>query len=164
MLASRQPWGELDVSNKLFMVGLMGRSAFMVVKGLAFVGKSLQVSLLYKKTYKKCFSFETVFLVVCAVKILILMPDVFIYELNWLFYALALNSSLAYTLSFELRRRTNRMTDAPEATHRGSVAWFGLRMAFLAFIMITPAIDFFDKEAPHYLVCDPILYRKCLPG
>jgi len=42
----------------------------------------------------------------CALKIIILMPDVFIYELNWLFYALALNSGLAYTLSYALRSRT----------------------------------------------------------
>lgn len=160
--SERPPWGDLDVKNKLFVVGLAGRSAFMVLKGLAFVGKSLQVAFLYRKTYKKWLTFETLFLVICAIKILILMPDVFIYELNWLFYALALNSSLAYTLSFELRSRTNRMLDATDASHRLSIIWYGARMAVLVFIMITPLIDFFDKKAPHYMVCDKLIYRKCL--
>ena len=157
----REPWGELSLHNKLFAIGLMFRSTFMVLKGLAFVGKSIQVSLLYKKSYKNWLQFDSIFLVIGAIKILILMPDVFIYELNWLFYALALNSSLAYTLSFELRRRTHRILDDTQNKQRCSVIWYGIRMAILVFIMITPFIDFFFPGSPHHLVCTNLIYRKC---
>jgi len=132
----------------------------MVCKGIAFVGKSIQVSLLYKKSYKKMLQFEVIFLVIGATKILILMPEVFIYELNWLFYAMALNSSLAYTLSFELRRRTHRILDDTQNKQRCSVIWYGIRMAILVFVMITPFINFVFKESPHHLDCTKMIYRK----
>ena len=108
-LDQRPSWSELDWGSKLFAVGLMVRSAFMIVKGLMFVLKSIQVGLLYKKTYKRCAQFETIFLFISAIKIIILIPDVFIYDINWMFYVLAMNSALAYTLSYELRRRTTTL-------------------------------------------------------
>lgn len=108
-LDQRPSWSELDWGSKLFAVGLMVRSAFMIVKGLMFVLKSIQVGLLYRKTYKRCAQFETIFLFISAIKIIILIPDVFIYDINWMFYVLAINSALAYTLSYELRRRTTTL-------------------------------------------------------
>lgn len=108
-LDQRPSWSELDWGSKLFAVGLMVRSAFMILKGLMFVLKSIQVGLLYKKTYKRCAQFETIFLFISAIKIIILIPDVFIYDINWMFYVLAMNSALAYTLSYELRRRTTTL-------------------------------------------------------
>lgn len=108
-LDQRPSWSELDWGSKLFAVGLMVRSAFMIVKGLMFVLKSIQVGLLYRKTYKRCAQFETIFLFISAIKIIILIPDVFIYDINWMFYVLAMNSALAYTLSYELRRRTTTL-------------------------------------------------------
>jgi hypothetical protein len=108
-LDQRPSWSELDWGSKLFAVGLMVRSAFMILKGLMFVLKSIQVGLLYRKTYKRCAQFETIFLFISAIKIIILIPDVFIYDINWMFYVLAMNSALAYTLSYELRRRTTTL-------------------------------------------------------
>ena len=108
-LDQRPSWSELDWGSKLFAVGLMVRSAFMILKGLMFVLKSIQVGLLYRKTYKRCAQFETIFLFISAIKIIILIPDVFIYDINWMFYVLAINSALAYTLSYELRRRTTTL-------------------------------------------------------
>ena len=108
-LDQRPSWSELDWGSKLFAVGLMVRSAFMILKGLMFVLKSIQVGLLYRKTYKRCAQFETIFLFISAIKIIILIPDVFIYDINWIFYVLAMNSALAYTLSYELRRRTTTL-------------------------------------------------------
>ena len=108
-LDQRPSWSELDWGSKLFAVGLMVRSAFMILKGLMFVLKSIQVGLLYRKTYKRCAQFETIFLFISAIKIIILIPDVFIYDINWMFYVLAMNSALAYTLSYELRIRTTTL-------------------------------------------------------
>lgn len=105
----RPPWSLMDWDLKLFAVGLAVRSVFMVLKGLMFVLKSIQVGLLYRKTYKRCAQFETTFLFFSAIKIIILIPNVFLYNINWMFYVLAMNSALAYTLSYELRRRTTTL-------------------------------------------------------
>ena len=87
------------------------------------------------------------------------MPDVFLYEINWLFYGLALNSALAYTLSFELRMRTKNLLGSKNS--KPLKWWFGARMAFLIFIMVTPFIDFFLYEKSYTgLTCTKILYRK----
>ena len=131
----------------------------MISKGLWFVQKFIKVGLLYKKTYDQWMQFEVIFLLVSAFKIVLLVPDVFLYEINWLFYSLALNSALAYTLSYELRTRTKTVLGS-EKTYLAT-GWYLARMLFLAFIMITPFFNFFfDDDSVHYLVCTPVLYRK----
>jgi hypothetical protein len=156
--AKRPPWGELSAGDKALAIVLVARATFMVSKGIWFVVKFVNVGLLYKKTYKVWCQFEVLFFLGSAFKVLILMPDVFLYEINWLFYGLALNSALAYTLSYELRQRTFKVlgiTDSKWAT-----IWYGARMTFLIFIMITPFINFIDPDTKHYLTCEYVLYRK----
>jgi hypothetical protein len=100
--------------------------------------------------------FEVIFLFVSAFKIVLLMPDVFLYEINWLFYSLALNSALAYTLSYELRTRTKTVLGSEKT--KLATGWYIARMLFLAFIMITPFFNFFfDDDSVHYLVCTPVI-------
>jgi hypothetical protein len=159
----RPSWSDLSFGKQLFSAGLMVRGAFMVVKGLMFVLKSIQVGLLYKKTYKRCAQFETIFLFISAVKICILIPDVFIYDINWMFYVLAMNSALAYTLSYELRRRTTTLQEMKGCAVKCSLWWYIVRMIFLCFILVSPMIDLLGTpDHKKHLTCDPILYRKCI--
>lgn len=106
LFAQRPPWHDLSSGDRWLAVGLMLRSMFMIAKGLAFIAKSIQVGLLYRKTYKRKLQYETIFMFLNALKIMILMPDVFVYEMNWLYWSLAINSGLAYSLSYVLRKRT----------------------------------------------------------
>jgi hypothetical protein len=162
-LDERPSWSDLSFGKKLFSAGLMVRGAFMVIKGLMFVLKSIQVGLLYKKTYKRCAQFETIFLFISAVKICILIPDVFIYDINWMFYVLAMNSALAYTLSYELRRRTTTLQEMKSCAVKCSFWWFIVRLIFLCFILVSPVIDLLGTpDHKKHLTCKPVTYRKSI--
>ena len=163
LFEKRPSWSDLSSSDKALAVGLMMRSIFMIVKGLAFIAKSIQVGLLYMKTYKRKVQFETIFMFLNALKIVILMPDVFVYEMNWLYWSLAINSCLAYSLSYVLRMRTAQILDLSNTRRNLAKIWIAFRISVLFFVTITPAIDFNKRKAdlnPHYLTCDPVLYRK----
>ena len=97
-----------------------------------------------------------------AFKILILLPDVFVYEMNWLFWSLALNSLLAITLGYILQTRTATALGIRPAVKSYMSWWYALKMVALLFCASTPAFDFLKIEGlnNHHLICQPILYRK----
>lgn len=151
----------LSGADKWLAFFLLLRGAFMILKGLAFVLKSIQVGLLYKKTYKQSAQFETIFLLISAIKIIVLIPNVFIYEINWIFYVLVLNSALAYTLSFELRRRTTTLLNMDKKAKTCSKVWFIARMCLLMFIIASTFVRLDKVKSNHFfLTCLPIVYRK----
>lgn len=53
-----------------------------------------------------------------AFKILLLLPDVWLFSINWLYYALCINSALIYTLSYKLRERTALVLETKDSTMR----------------------------------------------
>lgn len=159
--SQRPPWDQMTSSQRVLSIVLPLRDLFMVTKGLVFVAKSIQLSFLYKKTYGTWNQFEVIFLLLCSFKILLLMPDVFLYEINWLFYALALNSGLAYTLSYILHERQVDVLEMKGKRTKLPVIWYSCRMVFLAFVMITPLFEVGNDDT-HFLTCeDPnVIYRK----
>ena len=159
----RPSWSDLSFGDKLFSSILIVRGTFMVGNGLIFILKSIQVGLLYKKTYKRCLQFETIFLTITAIKICILIPDIFIYNINWIYYALAMNSALAYTLSYELRRRTTILQEMKGCAVKCSLWWYIARMIFLCFILVSPMIDLLEtNNNKKHLTCTKFTYRKCI--
>lgn len=142
--SERPPWSDLTAGNKALAIALWARSLFMITKGLWFVYKFVIVGFLYQRTYRQWLQFEVVFFLISALKILLLMPDVFFYEINWLFYGLALNSALAYSLSFELRMRTKTVLGSKNS--KPLKCWYAARMGFLIFIMVTPFLNFMAYE------------------
>lgn len=165
LFSDRPSWGDLTIGNKILSIGLWTRSAVMFIKGILFIGKGVQVSKLYQKSYDTWFQFEVLFFFVGSFKILCLMPDVFLYEINWLFYALALNSAMAYTLSYVLFTRATRVLDIKSKRSWIPLVWYGARIFFLVFICATPFINWVYKGTVHYLTCnEPLVYRKCQPS
>jgi hypothetical protein len=110
------------------------------------------------KAYGRWPWFETSFFVVSAYKIMVLILDIWLYEVNVLFYCLALNSGLIICISYKLR---SRMLKAMGATGRSRIAKgrFWLRMGILVLIMVVPVFDLFDNGT-NFLSCKTRLYRK----
>lgn len=144
----------------------MGGSAkeiLMVLKGFWFLFEFVVVALVYRKTLKSCCKFEIVFMLVSALKILLLLVDSVMFEINLLFFVLVFNSALAYTLSYMLRVRACFFLDENKTPVRQTV-WYGIRMLLLLLIMLSPIFQEImdDTDDIAYLTCTAPheMYRK----
>ena len=82
------------------------RNCFIAFKSIAFIYTSGKTSLQYRLTHQRLNVFEIWFMGMAAIKILILFPNIYFKEMNWLFLCLILNSFLAYWLSFTFHIRS----------------------------------------------------------
>ena len=82
------------------------RNIFIFCKSIAFIYKSAWTSNKYKVTYQRLNVFEIWFMGMAAVKILVLLPNIYYREINWLFACLILNSFLSYWLSYTFHIRS----------------------------------------------------------
>ena len=94
------------------------RNIFIAFKSLAFMYKSSWTSRKYKLTYQKCNVFEIWFMGMAAVKIFVLLPNIYYKEINWLYACFVLNSGLAYWLSFMFHIRSCVALQRPMKTVR----------------------------------------------
>ena len=87
-----------------------------------------------------------------AVKILILLPNIYYKEINWLFTCLVINSGLSYWLSFTFHIRSCVALQRPLSSVRKFKAWLGLRAFLLLFIYFASPLFILkaSKESAHW--------------
>ena len=82
------------------------RNTFIFCKSLAFIYKSIWTSKKYKATYMRLNIFEIWFMGLAGVKILVLLPNIYYRDINWLYACFVLNSFLSYWLSYTFHVRS----------------------------------------------------------
>ena len=135
--------------------------------------KSAWTSRKYKLTFKKCNVFEIWFMGMAAVKIMLLLPNIYYKEINWLYSCFLLNSGLAYWLSFMFHIRSCVALQRPMKTVRLFQAWFGLKMFLLTALWFLSPLFVLDaskksgfwkkklfKDYPFIMDCSSLVYRK----
>ena len=153
------------------------RNTFIFFKSLAFIYKSIWTSRKYKATYMQLNIFEIWFMALAGVKILVLLPNIYYKEINWLYACFVLNSFLSYWLSCNFHIRSCVALQKPLSTVRKYRAWFGFKVFFLiAMYLLSPLFvlraskrsgfwnDKSLKDYPFLMDCTSLVYRKCVIG
>lgn len=90
-------WGRL---------GLACRSAFIFLNCAFRVYKSGEVSWRYFQTYDTVLQFEIWFMAACAVKVLLLMPQMLVFDnINYLFACFVINSAMMLASNYHLHSK-----------------------------------------------------------
>ena len=155
----------------------MVRNVFIAFKSCAFMYQSGLTSWKYHITFKRWNIFEIWFMGLATIKILVLLPNIYYREINWLFACLILNSGLSYWLSFLFHIRSCVALQKPMKSVRKYQAWFGLKMFLLVCIyLLSPLFTLdaakksyhFDHKSlsfqryPFLMDCRGLVYRKYL--
>ena len=149
------------------------RNTFIFLKSLAFMYKSVWTSRRYRLTFGKWNIFEIWFMGMAAVKILILLPNIYYKEINWLFACLVLNAGLSYWLSFNFHIRSCVALQKPMKSVRKYKVWFGIRIFLLIFIYFASPLFILKaskdsgwwnekklRKYPFLMDCTSLVYRK----
>ena len=149
------------------------RNIFIFCKSIAFIYKSAWTSNKYKVTYQRRNVFEIWFMGMAAIKILVLLPNIYYKEINWLFACLILNSFLSYWLSYIFHIRSCVALYKSMSSARKYQVWFYFKVtALITIYLISPflVIDaskesgYWKKRAfrdyPFLMDCTSLVYRK----
>ena len=149
------------------------RNCFIAFKSFAFIYTSGKTSLKYRLTYQRLNIFEIWFMGMAAVKILILFPNIYYKEINWLYACFILNSFLAYWLSFTFHIRSCVALQKDTSRARKYQALFGFKIFMLIALYTLSPFFTLDaakrsgywklkgwKDYPILMDCTSIVYRK----
>ena len=117
--------------------------------------------------------FEIWFMGMAAIKILILFPNIYYKEINWLYACFILNSFLAYWLSYTFHIRSCVALHKDTSRARKYQAWFGFKI-FMLIALYTLSPFFMSEKAkesgywelrgwkdyPILMDCTAVVYRK----
>ena len=112
-----------------------------------------------------------------ALKIFVLLPNIYYKEINWLYACLVLNAGLSYWLSFLFHIRSCVALQKPMKSVRKYQAWFGIKIFLLISIYLLSPLFTLNaakqswhwekkkvdvKRYPFLMDCNGIVYRKYL--
>ena len=126
------------------------RCVFIGGKCLTMIYKDVVYAVKFKKTYKTWKQFEIIYFIASAVLIAVVLPVIFIKEINSLFYCFLANSVLRYSISHMLFMRTNIAMHEPVSKIRCLRISHIIKLCFLLSFVIAPLFG-----NPRYLFCEP---------
>ena len=127
------------------------RNTFIFVKCLSFIYKSAWTACRYRKTHKKCCQFEIWYLCFATLKIAILLPAIYLKEINYLYFCFLLDSCLIFWLGHMLQIRCCIILKKPMWKVRCYQFWISFRLlSVLACYITTPLIDLEQKDGIQY--------------
>ena len=117
--------------------------------------------------------FEIWFMAMAAIKILVLLPNIYYKEINWLYACFILNSFLSYWLSYTFHIRSCVALKKPINNARKYQVWFGIKVSILVLMYaLSPFLvlraskksGFWKKRTlkdyPFLMDCASLVYRK----
>ena len=135
---------------------------FIPAKTVAFDFGIYNYVVRYLETYKVWCQAEIWILILTAIKVTVLCPDYFLYDINWLFYVFVVNSGTTFWLSHVLHMRGCIIKQKPKMVVR-SFKFLTIVRFLLLFIILffCPFLDqLFTWQAGNYeysfmITCDP---------
>ena len=115
---------------------------FIPAKTIAFDYGIFHYIVRYLETYKVWCQAEIWILILTAIKVTVLCPDYFLYEINWLFYVFVVNSGTTFWLSHVLHMRGCIIKQKPKMVVRGFKFLTFTRFSLLFIILfLSPFLD-----------------------
>ena len=133
---------EVHVQKKWYQWGLFSfRLVFIGGKCLAMIYKDILFTIKFMKTYQTWMQFEIIYFISSAILIAVVLPIIFIKEINTLFYCFIVNSILRYSLSHILFMRTNITRYEPVRKVRLMRFYILIKLGILCTFISSPLIN-----------------------
>ena len=124
---------------------------FFIFKSIAFNVQFFSYIKRYWQTYKTLNQVEIWIFLLTAIKMTVVVPDYWFYEINWLFWVFVVNSAVTFWMSHLLHMRTFMVRKGSVCEGRCIVAWFVIRIILIiAIIFIGPIYDNWIRGSDHY--------------
>ena len=114
------------------------RTVFIVGKCCLMIYQMIVYAFRYKRSYKVCCQFEIWYFLMGASMITVLLPCIFLKEVNYLFYCFWCNSAIRYWLSYTLQTRSQIGLYKPLAEVKKTMIWLLIRWILLGSLLLIP--------------------------